>query len=122
MLTLSHVNYAVTLTTETGYALQLSSAPSNVLRLAIIDAIRGEPGAPGAAGPAGPVGPAGMTYSRRYDQAGNYQYVGAAPTGSAETDPVWTVRRLTYTNGIYSLTETSANNVTWAGRASHAYS
>lgn len=64
--------------------------------------------------------PGAGSADRRYDESGNHQYVGQAPTGSAEGSAVWTIRRLTYSSGVYQSTAT-ANNVTWTGRAGHAY-
>lgn len=68
-----------------------------------------------------PQAPAGGSGGeRRYDESGNVQYAGQAPVGSAEGSAVWTIRRLTYSSGVYQSTAT-ATDVTWTGRAGHTY-
>lgn len=68
-----------------------------------------------------PQAPAGGSGGeRRYDESGNHQYVGQAPAGSAEGAAVWTIRRLTYSSGVYVET-LEASAVTWTGRAGHTY-
>lgn len=56
----------------------------------------------------------------RYDESGNYQYVGDGAPGTAEGAAAWTIYRLTYASGAYVETK-SATNVTWTGRAGHTY-
>lgn len=58
---------------------------------------------------------------RRYDEQGNFQYAGVAPKNAAETDPVWSISRLTYSLGVYVSTQVAVG-VTWTGRAGHTYS
>lgn len=81
----------------------------------------GPQGPAGPTGPAGPEGPAGPgSGERRYDESGTYQYIGQAPAGSAEGASVWTIRRLTYSSGVYVET-LAASAVTWTGRFGHSY-
>jgi hypothetical protein len=51
-------------------------------------------------------------FIRRNAQYGNINYCGSAPTGSLETNPVWTVTKITVAlNG--TVTTQVFNNVTW---------
>lgn len=68
----------------------------------------------------GPPGGGSSIPVRRYDEVGNYQYVGLAPEGSADGDAVWTISRLAYSSGTFVNT-TYAINVTWTGRLGHVY-
>ena len=53
-----------------------------------------------------------LTNIRRNAQSGNINYAGYAPSGSLESDAVWTITKITVaTNG--SVTTTTSNNVTW---------
>jgi hypothetical protein len=64
--------------------------------------------------------------SLRYDgNSDTVQYVGEAPFGSSESDPVWRIFRLTYTGGSIALEwaeENDAFSHIWANRASLSYS
>lgn len=53
-----------------------------------------------------------LTNIRRNAQSGNINYAGYAPSGSLESDAVWTITKITVAiNG--SVTTTTSNNVTW---------
>jgi hypothetical protein len=57
----------------------------------------------------------------RHDYVGVYSYCGKAPQLSAESSPVWTIKRIqVLTDGNVLITQ--AINVTWTGRLSHTYS
>lgn len=80
-------------------------------------------GRDGATGPQGPQGPAGVdatVHARRYEESGNYIYLGTAPTGSAEGAAVWRITRITYAAGTQTASGV-ATAATWTGRAGHTY-
>lgn len=66
------------------------------------------------------VAASGITYARQYASSGNYRYAGIAPLGSALSDPVWTIHRLTYASGAFVISQV-ATNVSWNNRASSTY-
>jgi hypothetical protein len=88
--------------------------------------IQGETGPQGPQGIQGETGPQGLpgvdatVHARRQEHSTPYLYAGTAPTNSLESDPVWRITRLTYTNGSLTATQL-AENVTWTGRAGHTY-
>ncbi len=49
---------------------------------------------------------------RRNLQSGSINYCGYAPTGSLESEAVWTITKITVVNDG-SVTTTISNNVTW---------
>ena len=53
---------------------------------------------------------------RRYESVGDIIYTATAPSGSAEEDEVWIVRKLTYSAGAYVGTE-EFSDVSWTNRA-----
>ncbi len=59
--------------------------------------------------------------SSRYDYAFPNSYVGSAPTGSAESASVWTIKRIAVA-ADGSTTTLTASAVSWTGRAGHTYS
>ncbi len=91
--------------------------PSYKDSLGVVRTLKGTDGEDGEDGVDGVDAP---IYSRRYSQSGNYQYVGIAVAGSSESDPVWTIQRLTYASGVWVITQT-ATGVDWTNRASHTY-
>lgn len=56
----------------------------------------------------------------RSDWAAPYSYCGLAPIGSIESNPVWTIYRITVANDGSTITQL-ATSVTWTGRYSHTY-
>lgn len=55
----------------------------------------------------------------RYDIQSPIYYLGQAPAGSAETDPVWTVTKVDMTTNPY--TSKIASQTTWSGRTGATY-
>jgi hypothetical protein len=49
-------------------------------------------------------------------------YVGRTSYGAAESSPVWTITRTTYSAAGVRTSKLTATAVTWTGRASHTYS
>ena len=50
------------------------------------------------------------------------QYVGKAPSGSAEAAAAWRIVKSTFTAAGVLLSSAAATNVTWTGRTGHTYS
>lgn len=57
----------------------------------------------------------------RSDFVTDTAYIGLAPLGSAESDPVWTIYRLVVDSGG-NVTTTTATNVSWDDRLTETYS
>lgn len=75
----------------------------------------GRQGLPGAAGQAG------QDLTRREVRSATtleYSYIGVAPTGSLESDAVWSIGRISLTGTIVM---TNATNVAWTNRANGVY-
>ena len=52
------------------------------------------------------------------------QYVGEAATGSSEADPVWRIKRLSYTGGTIKITWADGDDLfdnVWTNRAGLTY-
>lgn len=64
-------------------------------------------------------GGGGSTYILRHSFATPLDYIGVAPTGTLETDPVWNITRLTTTLSGTSLSQTAVG--AWTNRTSLIY-
>lgn len=57
---------------------------------------------------------------RAYNASKQLEYFGWAPSGSSEDDPVWTIRKITYTDN-QNTAEDIFFNGTWTDHASYTY-
>jgi hypothetical protein len=74
------------------------------------------------AGPQGPPGPPGLGASLpivRSATAGGFSYIGQAEVGSAESDPVWKITRISIIEPVGVTTV--AVNASWTNRLSEVY-
>ena len=91
----------------------------------VVDASGNVYGAPGLeiigpdGKPKGGGGGGGTTYTMRHSFATPLDYIGIAPTGTLETDPVWNITRLTTTLSGTSLSQTATG--AWTNRTSLIY-
>jgi len=69
--------------------------------------------------PKGGGGGGGTTYILRHSFATPLDYIGLAPIGTLETDPVWNITRLTTTLSGTSLSQTAVG--AWTNRTSLIY-
>lgn len=71
---------------------------------------------------AGPQGPSFVPDSRKIDASTiGVIYTGRALHGAAESSPIWTITRSTYSAAGVRTSKGTAVNVTWTGRAGHTY-
>lgn len=68
----------------------------------------------------GPQGPPGVSLNRRHAWASPNSYCGYAPTGSQESDEVWTITRITVA-GSGDTTTATATEVNWTDYLTHNY-
>lgn len=83
--------------------------------------IQGPPGPEGPEGPAGPAGPIRVGSVLIDAALSGTVYVGTAPTGSEESQDVWTIVRTLYDSAGVRIDKGTATDVNWTDRYSHIY-
>jgi hypothetical protein len=70
-----------------------------------------------------PVGgaPVSVSFTRRYDRVGNFAYAGIAPSGSLETDSVWSITRIELDENELLVGTLNATSVAWSDRLTETY-
>lgn len=81
--------------------------------------IQGPIGLTGAQGEPGPRGPGASLPTVRSATAGGFSYIGQAEVGSAESDPVWKITRISIIEPVGQPAQ--ATNAIWNDRLTEVY-